>query len=130
METKKLAGGILSVSVKACITVLTIVLLYLAGRKAFDFGTAVFDEKSMDAKGSGYDVMVTIPSGATNNDVANILLNNGLIDNKGLFLVQLKLSDYSGKIIPGSYVLSTTMKPTEMMTILGTEKKETESSNE
>lgn len=33
METKKLAGGILSVSVKACITVLTIVLLYLAGRK-------------------------------------------------------------------------------------------------
>ena len=108
METKKLAGGILSVSVKACITVLTIVLLYLAGRKAFDFGTAVFDEKSMDAKGSGYDVMVTIPSGATNNDVA----------------------DYSGKIIPGSYVLSTTMKPTEMMTILGTEKKETESSNE
>ena len=128
METKKLAGGILSVSVKACITVLTIVLLYLAGRKAFDFGTAVFDEKSMDAKGSGYDVMVTIPSGATNNDVADILLNNGLIDNKGLFLVQL--SDYSGKIIPGSYVLSTTMKPTEIMTILGTEKKETESSNE
>jgi len=57
-------------------------------------------------------------------------LNNGLIDNKGLFLVQLKLSDYSGKIIPGSYVLSTTMKPTEIMTILGTEKKETESSNE
>lgn len=45
METKKLADGILSVSVKACITVLTIVLLYLAGRKAFDFGTAVFDEK-------------------------------------------------------------------------------------
>ena len=78
METKKLAGGILSVSVKACITVLTIVLLYLAGRKAFDFGTAVFDEKSMDAKGSGYDVMVTIPSGATNNDVADILLNNRL----------------------------------------------------
>ena len=76
METKKLAGGILSVSVKACITVLTIVLLYLAGRKAFDFGTAVFDEKSMDAKGSGYDVMVTIPSGATNNDVADILLKD------------------------------------------------------
>ena len=83
METKKLAGGILSVSVKACITVLTIVLLYLAGKKAFDFGTAVFDEKSMDAKGSGYDVMVTIPSGATNNDVADILLkdtNFGTLD--------------------------------------------------
>lgn len=130
METKKLAGGILSVSVKACIIVLTIVLLYLAGKKAFDFGAAIFDEKSMDAKGSGYDVMVTIPSGATNSDVADILLNNGLIDNKTLFLVQLKLSDYSGKIIPGSYVLSTTMKPTEIMTVLGTVKKETESSNE
>ena len=48
METKKLAGGILSVSVKACITVLTIVLLYLAGRKAYDFGTKDIDEKSME----------------------------------------------------------------------------------
>lgn len=121
METKKLAGTILSVSIRVCIFALAVIFLYFFGRKAFGFGQSIFNEKSVDEPGYGYDVMVTIPEGASNSAVADILLDNGLIEDKNLFLVQLKLSDYAESILPGTYTLSTTMKPTEIMVIISTE---------
>lgn len=120
MEGKKIASVILSISVRICIVCLTVLFLYFAGKKAFSFGSSIFDEKSVDEKGEGYDVMVTIPDGASNREVADILYSSRLISDKNLFLVQLKLSDYSKSIIPGTYVLSTTMKPTEIMAKIGT----------
>ena len=75
--------------------------------------------------------MITIPDGASNSQVADIILNNGLIEDKNLFLVQLMLSDYSKSILPGTYTLSTTMKPTEIMVALSTEPETvTEAKNE
>ena len=44
METKKLAGTILSVSVRTCIFALAVVFLYFFGRQAFSFGVAIFDD--------------------------------------------------------------------------------------
>lgn len=131
METKKLAGTILSVSIRACVFALALIFMYFFGRKAFGFGQSVFDEKSVDEKGYGYDVMITIPDGASNSQVADILLDNGLIEDKKLFLVQLKLSDYSKSILAGTYTLSTTMKPTEIMVALSTKPETvTEAKNE
>lgn len=121
METKKLAATILSVSVRTCVFALAIVFLYFFGRQAFSFGVAIFDEKGMDAEGKGYDVAILIPEDASNSDVAEILEENGLIDNKLLFTVQLKLSDYSKSIVPGIYTLNTSMKPTEIMQIISPE---------
>ena len=123
METKKLAGTILSVSVRTCIFALAVVFLYFFGRQAFSFGVAIFDEKGMDEEGKGYDVAILIPEDATNSDVAKILEENGLIDNKLLFSVQLKLSDYAESIVPGIYTLNTSMKPTEIMQIISPEYK-------
>lgn len=121
MENKKLAGTILSVSVRVCVFALVAISICFFGKKAFGFGQSIFDERSVDEKGYGYDVRITIPSGASNSQVADILLDNGLIEDKKLFLVQLKLSDYSKSILPGTYTLSTTMKPTEIMMALSTE---------
>ena len=121
METKKLAATLLSISVRTCVFALAIVFLCFFGRQAYSFGVAIFDEKSMDYEGSGYDVAVLIPEGASNSDVAEILEENGLIDSKLLFTVQLKLSDYSNSIVPGIYTLNTSMKPTEIMQILSPE---------
>ena len=77
----------------------------------------------MDEEGKGYDVAILIPEDATNSDVAKILEENGLIDNKLLFSVQLKLSDYAESIVPGIYTLNTSMKPTEIMQIISPENK-------
>ena len=48
METKKLAGTILSVSIRVCVFALALIFIYFLGRKAFGFGQSVFDEKSVD----------------------------------------------------------------------------------
>ncbi len=123
METRKLAGTILSVSVRTCIFALVVVFLYFFGRKAYLFGTAVFDEKSMDEEGRGYDVAVMIPDNASDDEIAEILKESGLIEDKFLFRVQLKLSDYSKSIVPGVYTLNTSMKPTEIMQVISPETK-------
>lgn len=123
METRKLAGTILSVSVRTCIFALVVVFLYFFGRKAYSFGTAVFDEKSMDEEGRGYDVAVMIPENASDAEIAEILKESGLIEDKFLFRVQLKLSDYSKSIVPGVYTLNTSMKPTEIMQVISPETK-------
>lgn len=127
MESKKVAGTILSVSIRVAIFALALFLVYFFGRRSFEFGTSIFDEKSVDVAGQGYDVMITIPAGSTNKEVADILYNNGLITDTHLFLVQLKLSDYSKSIKPGEYVLNTSMKPTELMEKISPISEETES---
>lgn len=126
METKKLAGTILSVSIKVCVFALVVVSLYFFGRKAYTFGVDIFDEKSVNEEGEGYDVSITIPEGASNSRVADILLENGIITDKRLFLTQLMLSDYSKSIKPGTYTLNTTMKPTEIMVAISPVPKESE----
>lgn len=42
----------------------------------------------------------------------------GLIDNTLVFVVQEKLSNYSGKMRPGTYLLSTAYTPNRIMGIL------------
>ncbi len=115
MEGKKLAATILSVSCKTLVFVLFIMLLYFVGRNAFDFGRAVFNEKSATEKYNEVKIEVTIPYGCTMDQVGDILFKNGLITDKKVFKVQARLSYYYDKITPGTYELSTAMKPSEML---------------
>ena len=46
------------------------------------------------------------------------LKSKGLIDNALVFVVQEKLSNYSGKMRPGTYLLSTAYTPNRIMGIL------------
>lgn len=118
MEGKKLAGTILSASCRTLIFVLLLMLLYFLGRKAFAFGKEVFAEKSMTDSVNAVEVTVTIDEEQTIDDVAQTLLNAGLIDDTTLFLTQLRLSDYYGKFVAGTYILKTDMKPSEIMAAL------------
>ena len=43
---------------------------------------------------------------------------NGVIEDSLVFVVQEKLSNYSGKMRPGTYLLSTAYTPTRIMGIL------------
>ena len=44
----------------------------------------------------------------------------GLIRDSKLFFAQLKLSAYSGKLLPGTYTLNTSMTGKEMIAVMGT----------
>ncbi len=121
MEGRKLAGTILSVSCRTLVFVLVAMLLYLVGRTMFDFGRAVFNETAMASSQNAVEVEVTIPEGYTISQVADILKDNGLISDTVVFRAQARLSEYYNKFIPGTYTLSNSMKPSEIMAAISVE---------
>ncbi len=121
MEGRKLAGTILSVSCRTLVFVLVAMLLYFVGRTMFDFGRAVFNETAMASSQNAVEVEVTIPEGYTISQVADILKDNGLISDTVVFRAQARLSEYYNKFIPGTYTLSNSMKPSEIMAAISVE---------
>lgn len=120
MEGRKLAGTILSVSCRTLVFVLIVMLLYLCGRTMFDFGKAVFNEQAVASAGEAVEVEVVIPRDYTTSQVAQILKDNGLIEDTKVFKAQVVLAEYSDKFIPGTYKLNSAMKPSEIMSALST----------
>lgn len=81
---------------------------------AFDFGYRVFTEPPMEEE-PGTDVAVVIEEGMDAMEIGKELQSKGLVRNDALFFLQLKLSAYKNKIVPGTYVLNTSMEAKDMM---------------
>ena len=86
---------------------------------SYDFGYRVFTESAIDEI-PGTDIVVTIGESMGAEEIGQVLEENGLVRDKNLFFLQLKLSAYSNKIRPGMYTLNTSMTPKEMMIIMST----------
>lgn len=67
---------------------------------------------------TGETVSVTIPSGASTTDIANILKEQGLISNTFTFRLSSKINGYDGSYQMGTYDVDTGMTPTQIMTLL------------
>ena len=61
---------------------------------------------------------MVIKEGASAYDIGKTLESKGLIEDALVFWVQEKLSNYSGQLKPGTYLLSTAYTPTRIMGIL------------
>ena len=120
MEGRKLAGTVLSVSCRTLVFVLIVMLLYLCGRTMFNFGKAVFAEEAVASADNAVEVEVIIPRDYTTSQDAQILKDNGLINDTNVFKAQVILAEYSKKFIPGTYKLNNAMKPSEIMSALST----------
>ena len=126
MEAKKLAGTILSVSCKTLIFVMIALLMILMVQNLYDFGQKIFREEAKTNTANAVLVTVAIPEDSSALDVANIMVDYGVVEDSKLFFVQLMLSDYKDKIVPGVYTLSTDMKPSEIMKSISPETEESE----
>ena len=93
-----------------------IVMIYLA-QKAYSFGYAIFNQEPV-AEAPGQAVTVIIPEDSTVKDIARTLERKGLIEDDAIFLLQERLSGYHGRLLPGTYLLNTSMTADEMMEIL------------
>jgi UPF0755 protein len=61
------------------------------------------------------EITVEIPMGTSVRGIAEILYNNGLIRNKGVFRMFIELSDKASKLKAGRYVLSKNMDPQQIL---------------
>lgn len=113
MNLKKTSSAILGTSLKILGYILIIVAFYFVCSNAFSFGETVFTEDGMAKTGSGTEIQITVPQGASTLEIGKILEKNGLIKSSYAFVLQAFL--YEADIDPGKYVLNTEYNPEEII---------------
>ncbi|MDO4338637.1 MAG: solute-binding protein [Eubacteriales bacterium] len=108
-----LAGGVFRIALYVCV----VVLIFWIGKSTYQFGYDVFNQQPMNP-GEGQEVTVVIKQDTSVYGIAKILENKGLIEDAKVFYVQEKISNYRGKLRPGTYLLSTAYTPARIMAIL------------
>lgn len=105
-------------------TVVTLGIIIIAATAIFSLYLAK-ESKPVDP-GSKKTVAVTIPEGTGTGGIADILVQNKLIDNAGVFKLQSKTKGLDGKYKAGEYSLSPGMSMGEIMITLIAGKSNTE----
>ena len=123
MSASKIVMRLVSISFSALVFILTVYGLYQLGLHAYDYGYRIFTEPAV-TNGEGSDKLVQGKKSMSDTDIGQILEEKGLIRDKWLFVFQLKLSQYSGKLVPGYYTLNTSMTAQEMMQVMSGEEAE------
>lgn len=90
------------------------ILLSFGAKRAYQFGYGIFAD---EPAGSLYirDYPITITETMTDSEVAELLAEKGLIEDKDRFLIKKKVFYSKEKFVPGNYVLNNTMKMSEIM---------------
>lgn len=119
MKLNKVILKFISVSFSILVLLLVVVGLIELGTFCYDFGYRVFTETAVE-EAPGTDIVVQVTEGMSEGDIGDMLEAEGLIRDSKLFFAQLKLSAYSGKLLPGTYTLNTSMTGKEMIAVMGT----------
>lgn len=125
MDIKKAALTVLSIAWKIVVLAVVIMGIFRLGGMAFDYGHSIFQEKAMDPE-PGRTITVTVEDSFSTTDIAKMLQDKGLVEDWKLFSIQVQLSKYAKTLKPGTYTLTTAMKPREMMAVMSGEELETE----
>lgn len=120
MNLNKVILKFVSISFSILVTLLVVVGLVELGNYCYDFGFRVFTEAPVD-EAPGKDVVVQVTADMSEREIGKMLEEEGLVRDANLFFAQLKLSAYSGKMLPGIYTLNTSMTGKEMIVLMGTE---------
>ena len=115
-----IAGGFFRFALYLC----AIFCIIYIGKSAYDFGYEIFNQETMDTEENGRDVTIVIKEGDSAYQIGKTLKKKGLIDDAKIFVAQEMLSNYKGKLQPGTYILNTSMTPDEMMEIMARENTE------
>ena len=113
--------------IKVAFTIMVILLIVFGAVKicsvGYDFGYRVFTETAI-SKQPGTDILVDVTDKMSEKEIGQLLEDKGLVKDGNLFYLQLKLSAYSKKLVPGIYTLNTSMTAKEMMVVMAGKKKE------
>lgn len=104
-------------SIELLADVLIIFLFIKAFSVSFNFAHEVFYDASKNPRDKSY-VNVVIPPDSGTTDIAGILYDNGVIKNKYVMIAKIKVGEIGGKIKPGKYKLSPSMKYSEIIGII------------
>lgn len=129
MDLNKFLFRFISVAFKIMIALFVIAATVKLGGIGYDFGYRVFTESAID-KEPGKDVLVQVREDTSARELGKTLEEKGLVRDGNLFFLQLKLSAYSKRILPGVYTLNTSMTAKDMMVVMSTKESESTESTE
>ena len=117
MNAKKIVLGLLDTIVKVVFIIVIAMLIVRYAKLAYDYGYHIFNQMAVSS-GTGRTVSVTIADGDLSGEIGEKLFSVGLITDKILFRLQEMFSEYHGMEKAGTYELSTTMTPEEMLAVM------------
>ena len=120
MSVSKIVMRLVSISFTVLVFLVIIYGMYQLGLRSYDYGYRIFTEPAV-TKGEGRERLVQVRPSMSDADIGSLLEEKGLIRDKWLFVIQLKLSDYSKKLVLGRYLLNSSMTSQEMMKIMSGE---------
>ncbi len=97
-----------------------IIILYLFIRVfsfAFNFSYDVFADSAKNPASMDY-VVVEIPPDSSSKEIAEIIYDAGVIEDKYVMLAKIKVGGYGNKIKAGPYGLSSSMTYDEILNII------------
>ncbi len=120
MNIRKIVLKTLSISFTILVLLLAVFALYQIGLHSYQYGYRVFTEPPVSS-GRGRDRTVRITKSMSPSDVGQLLENKGLIRDKWLFVLQMRLCEYNSRLLAGRYTLNTSMTAQEMMQVMSGE---------
>ena len=108
MENDKISKVILQISLRTLMNVVLLFILVEGFVYTYQFSYKVFADVPYMPTSSD-TVTITIESGNTAKQVADIMEGSGLVEDDKLILARLYLGKYNKKIIAGTYTLSPAM---------------------
>ena len=117
MSAKKIILGLLDTAVKVAFVIVVAMLISKYAKVAYNYGYHIFNQTAVSS-GTGRTVTFTVGSGDSADTIAENLLGVGLITDKNLFKLQERFSEYHGMEQAGTYELSTSMTPEEMLSMM------------
>jgi cell division protein YceG involved in septum cleavage len=103
---------------KALGLILITVAIIVIGHEAYQLGYSALYQVSVD-EGDGRTIEVTVTDDMSVRDIGKMLQDKGLLnESPTVFVIQERISEYHGKILPGTYQLSTGMTADEMLRVM------------
>ena len=115
---KKFIFGFLNFIFRFSVAALVVVLVYRLAMYSYHFGYMVFSDASKEPT-PGRDIVLTVENTDNVLELGRILMARGVIDDEKIFFVQERLSDFHGKLVPGTYTFNTSMAPSAIFAMMG-----------
>jgi UPF0755 protein len=123
METRKAALHVGAICLRVGLFVMIVLGVVYLGQTTYRYTRAVFSDEAYEEE-PGTRMKVTVPEGAGAKALAKVLEEQGIIKDAKVFQLQMKLNNAEDSMKAGTYELSTSMKPSEILEILSGEVKE------
>ena len=111
--------AIIKTVIRILVIVFVIIAAYFLIRNAYKIGYDVTGNVPVDKSDDAFETMVIISKDMSVKDIGELLIDKGLIkEEANSFVIQEWISDYHDEIVPGTYVLNSSMTVEEMLKIM------------